>query len=194
MKKRTLAGLGLAVALTFSGLAPQAASAYPPGTDLQVAALSHLIKWRTSTRIVATNTAAGRVAFSVDGKVAKYFYPKASGTTQSWLFWPYRPGKFTITATSGSETKSTTVYSPQQPSLPRYISVRRTFPVNLKYVAPGTSVSVTVNGTTIASDVAGADGLITVNVPAHALARGSNAVLVNYGGSIITGGKILGLK
>lgn len=194
MKKRTLAGLGLAVALTFSGLAPQAASAYPPGTDLQVSAMSSLVKWRSSTRILATNTAAGRVSFSVDGKVNKYFYPKHSGSTQSWLFWPYRPGKFVITATSGSETKSTTVYSPQKPSLPIRVSVRKSFPVNLKFVAPGTAVVVTINGASVASDVAGADGLITISIPAHSLARGANTVLVNYGGSIITGGKVSGLK
>jgi len=194
MKKRTLAGLGLAVALTFTGLAPQAASAYPPGADMQVAPLSTMVKWRSATRIVATNTAAGRGTFAVDGKVNKYFMPKRSGTTQSWLFWPYRPGKFTITATSGGVTKSTIVYSPQKPSLPRRITVRRSFPVNLKYVAPGTTVSVSVNGSTIASDVAGADGLITITVPARSISRGANTVLVNYGGSIITGGKVSGLK
>jgi len=66
--------------------------------------------------------------------------------------------------------------------------------VNLKYVAPGTVVVVTVNGQPVASDVAGADGLITITVPAGALSRGANTVLVNYGGSIITGGKVSGLK
>jgi len=194
MKKHTLAGLGLAVALTFSGLAPQAASAYPPGSGLQISALSNLVKWRSSTRILVTNTDEGRISFSVDGKVNKYFFPKHAGIAQSWLFWPYRPGKFVITATSGSESKSTVVYSPQKPVLPRRISVRKPFLVNLKYVAPGTLVTVTVNGTQIATDVAGLDGLITISVPPHALDRGLNTVLFNYGGTIITGGKVSGLK
>jgi hypothetical protein len=194
MKKRTLASLGLAAALTFSGLAPQAASAYPPGTDFQIAPLSNMIKWRSYTRVVATNTAPGRVTFYVNGQMATYFKPKPVGAAQSWLFWPYRAGKFVITAVSGSESKSTTIYSPEKLSLPVRMSVRRSFPVNLKYVAPGTTVFLSVNGTTIASDVAGSDGLISMSIPAGTLARGINNVSVNYGGVFSSGGKVAGLK
>jgi hypothetical protein len=195
MKKRTLAGLGLAVALTFSGLAPQAASAYPPGRSLNLAADANMVQYRSNrVHIVVDNVASGRLTFSVNGKVSRYFSPRISGSSQSWYFYPSAPGKFIVTGSSGIESKSTTIYVPKQPPLPRQITVRKGFHMNFQYVAPGSTVSMSINGVRAATGVADANGELTLSVAAGVVTRGANQVYINYGGAFTSGGKIVGLK
>ena len=194
MKKRTLAGLGLAVALTLSGLAPQAASAYPPGRALTIASDSNLLQYRSNgAHIVLNNLSSGSMKFSVNGKVSKYFPTKIVGGSQSWYFYPAAYGKFVITGVSGSESKSTTVYVPQQ-NVPRSVTVRKSATVRAQYVAPGTTVTVFIAGNGSVSGVADADGKVSIVIPAGRLARGSNQIYVNYGGAFTMVGKIKGLK
>ena len=195
MKKRTLAGLGLAAALMFSGLSTQAASAYPPGRALSMSSDANMVQYRSnSVHIVVDNISSGALTFSVNGKVSKTFAPRTNGNTQSWYFFPSAPGKYLITSSSGVESKSTTVYVPKQPPLPSAITVRKGFQLNFQYVAPGSTVSMTINGRRAATGVADANGRVTLSVEAGLVTRGSNQVLINYGGAFTGGGKIKGLK
>lgn len=193
MSKRKFAVIGMAAVFLFSTVSPQIASAYPPGTALSVVPSSTIFKYRAPIRINVSNIASTPVTFSVNGTVAKR-YTSVTGSTKSWLFWPYRSGIFTVSATSGGETKSTVVYSPQLPSLPVRASVRSTIPVNLKYVPPGTTVYVSVNGVLAASDSANSSGLVSLTIPASKLDRGANVVVVNYGGALSIAKKVVGLR
>jgi len=194
MKKRTLAGLGLAAALTISGLAPQAASAYPPGRALSMSSDGNLVQFRSNdVHITVSNLAIGKLKFSVNGKESKYFSTRISGDTQSWYFHPAAPGKYVITGTSGIESKSTTVYVPKQ-SVPRKVSVKKGFTVRSTYVAPGTLVILSVGGKRVASATADADGIVNLVAPVGSLSRGTNQYYIIYGGAFTSGGKISGLK
>jgi len=194
MKKSTLAGLGLAIALTASAIAPQAASAYPPGRALSIASDANLVQYRSNgVRIALDNVASGRMKFSVNGKVSKYFSTKVSGSSQSWYFFPSAYGKFVITGTSGAESKSTTVYVPKQ-TLPRSMTVRKSFTMRMAYVAPGATVTAYFVGKSPLTGVADQDGNVSIVVPAGKLSRGSNPIYVNYGGAFTMVGKVKGLK
>lgn len=194
MNKRTLAGLGLAVALTVSGVSPQAAMAYPPGRVLTVTSSVNLLQYRSGTFIEANHLAAGSLKFSVNGKLGKYFPIYASGSSQKWPFWPKAPGKYDVVATSGLESASTSVYVPLQ-TFPRAVSVRKSFTINLKYVAPGTAVYATVNGKRVASGTADANGLLTLVAPPGSFTRGvANQLLINYGGAFTGGAPIKALR
>ena len=195
MKKNVLSGVAVAVAVTLSCVAPQAASAYPPGRSLSLSVDTNLAQYRSNgIHIVADHLAPTPFTFAVNGKISKRFPTKKDGNSESWFFYPSRPGKFVVTASSGSESRSTTVWVPQQSKLPRAITVRKGFPMNLQFVAPGTRVVVFTQTHRITSGVADADGNVDLWVPAGSLERGNQQVLINYGGAFTGGSKVKGLK
>jgi len=195
MKKKLLSVAAVSMALTVSCVAPQAASAYPPGRSLSLSAETNLAQYRSAgIHIVANHLAPTAFTFAVNGKISKRFPTKKDGDSESWFFYPSRAGKFEVTATSGSETRSTTIWVPEQSKLPRAITVRRGFAIHLKYVAPGTRVRVFTPGKTFTTGVADADGNVDLWVPAGSLERGNQQVLINYGGHFTGGSKVKGLK
>jgi len=195
MKKNLLSGVAVAVALTLSSVAPQAASAYPPGRALTMSSEGNMAQYRSfGMHIFLENLSPTPFTFSVNGKVSKRFPTKKDGNSESWFFYPSRPGKFDITASSGSESRSTVVWVPKQSRLPRAITVRKGFPINLQFVAPGTRVVVFTQAHRITSGVADADGNVDLWVPAGSLERGNQQVLINYGGAFTGGSKVKGLK
>ena len=195
MKKNLLSGVALAVALTLSSVAPQAASAYPPGRALTMSSEGNMAQLRSfGMHFVLDNLSPTPFTFSVNGKISKRFPTKKDGNSESWFFYPSKPGKFDITATSGSELRTSTVWVPQQSKLPRAITVRKGFPINLKYVAPGSRVVVHSEGHVLDSGFADSDGNVFLWVPAGALRRGNQNIYINYGGAFTGGGKVKGLK
>jgi len=195
MKKKLLSVVVAVFAITLSCLAPQVASAYPPGRELTLAVDTHMAQYRSSgIHLVAEHVAPEPFTFSVNGKVSKRFPTKKDGNSESWYFYPSKVGKFVITATSGAETRKTTVWVPSQSKLPRAFTVRKGFAIHLKYVAPGTHVRVFTPGKTFTTGVADSDGNVDLWVPAGSLTRGTQQVLINYGGAFTGGSKVKGLK
>lgn len=200
MKKNLIAVVALIGALALGGLAPQAASAYPSGSNLQVSATKDPFRFRSYTRISIANAAPNQnVSISVsNGGTAKFFPRKANGSGNlNWLFWPYRAGKFTITVTSGAESKSVVVYSTSAPIYPKRVKVSRSFNVRVKYVTPGTAVSFTLNGspvTGISPEIADANGDVVFTIPAGTINRGSNWFRLSVGSHYVTGDKIVGTR
>jgi len=195
MKKNLLSGVALAVALTLSSVAPQAASAYPPGRALTMSSEGNMAQYRSfGMHFVLDNLSPTPFTFSVNGKVSKRFPTKKDGNSESWFFYPSRPGKFDITASSGSESRSTTVWVPKQSKLPRAITVRKGFPINLQFVAPGTLVVVHSFGKTITSGIADSDGNVNLWINAGKLRRGNQSLYIDYGTAFTGGQKIKGLK
>jgi len=193
MKKTLFAAV--AISLVLSCGASQPASAYPPGRTLTLSSDGNLAQYRSfGMHFVVNNLSPTPFTFAVNGKVSKRFPTKKDGNTESWFFYPPRPGKFDVTATSGSESRSTTVWVPLQPKLPRAISVRKGFPIHLKYVAPGTVVAVFSKGRVFDSAAADANGNLDLFVPAGSLQRGKQSLYLNYGGAFTGGGKVKGLK
>jgi hypothetical protein len=193
MKKILLASLAIAFSLSLA--TPQVASAYPPGRSLTMASEGSMAQYRSfGMHFVIDNLSPTPFTFAVNGKISKRFPTKKVGNSESWFFYPSRPGKFVVTATSGSESRSTTVWVPLQPKLPRAISVRKGFPIHLKYVAPGTVVAVFSKGRVFDSAAADANGNLDLFVPAGSLQRGKQSLYLNYGGAFTGGGKVKGLK
>lgn len=195
MKKNILSATAVAVALTLSCVSPQVASAYPPGRSLSLSTESNLAQYRSfGMHIVVDNLSPTPFTFAVNGKISKRFQTKKNGNSESWFFYPSRPGKFEITATSGSESRSTTVWVPEQSKLPRAITVRKGFAVHLKYVAPGTTVAVFSKGRVFNTGTADTNGNLDLWIPANSLQHGSQRVFINYGGAFISGCRVKGLN
>ena len=200
MKKNLLAVVALVGALTIGLVAPQAATAYPSGSNLQVSATKDPFRFRSYTRISISNAIPNQnVSISVvGGATAKFFPRKTNGSgSVSWLFWPYRAGKFTINVTSGSETKSVVVYSTSAPKFPRRVSIRKSFNVSVKYVTPGTAVSLVMNGspvTGIGPEVADANGNVSFTIPAGTINKGSNWFRLSVGSHYVTGNRVYGTR
>jgi hypothetical protein len=195
MKKNILSATAVAVAVALSCVSPQVASAYPPGRSLSLSTESNLAQYRSfGMHIVVDHLAPTPFTFSVNGKVSRRFPTKKNGNSESWFFYPSRPGKFVVTATSGSESRSTTIWVPEQSKLPRAITVRKGFAVHLKYVAPGTTVAVFSKGRVFNTGTADSNGNLDLFVPAGSLQRGLQNVYLNYGGAFTSGCKVKGLN
>ena len=201
MKKNVFAVVALVGALGLGLVVPQAASAYPSGSNLQVSAIKDPFKYRSYTRIAVANAIPNenlQITLLETGKLVKYFPHKADNAGNvNFLFWPFRPGKFTLKVVSGSQTKSVVVYSVTKPIYKKRISVRRAVSVHIGYVTPGTVVSFTLNGTPvtgIAPEVADANGDVTFIVPALTINRGANDFRLSVGSHFVSGGMIIGLR
>jgi hypothetical protein len=195
MKKKLLFKVAVVFALILSCGPAQPASAYPPGRSLSMSVDTNLAQYRSKgIHLVAEHLAPTPFTFAVNGNISKRFPTKKDGNSESWFFYPSRPGRFDITATSGSESRSTTVWVPLQPKLPRAISVRKGFPIHLKYVAPGTVVAVFSKGRVFDSAAADANGNLDLFVPGGSLQHGKQSLYLNYGGAFTGGGKVKGLK
>lgn len=185
MNRKSFIAAALGASFVLATLLPTSASAYPPGTDLQLAASTSVIDWDNASEPVGlslTNAGSTKVAVYVNGKKKFGAYP--TNGTLSWQFSPGATGRFVITGVVGGVRKTVTVYRPTRPIIYSAIKTTRAFWLRTKFAAPGTPVTVVINGvpsSKIRVTAVNSGGFGSVYIPGSLLRRGSNTVTFHLG-------------
>ena len=180
MNRKSFIASALGVSFLIVSFLPTAASAYPPGTNVNLAASKTIFDWDNAFEPVFLNVAnagTSKVVVYVNG--ARKFGINPTNGLASWQFAPLATGRFTITAVVGSEKKTVVVYRPTRPIIYGTQKISKPFLVRTKYAKPGVPVTVMINGkfsSKIKVTSVNSGGFGTVYVPGNLLRSGSNTV------------------
>lgn len=171
------------------------ALAYPPRKPLELTSDKKLLQpssGKALLKIRNTCFAAARVVVNGHG----YKSVNASRGYGSFTFGPVKPGKYVIVVKSCKEQASVTIYVPGAPILPQKHIVKRRLTLYMKYVPPGSKVSLQLAGkrlTSIKPSSPNDKGLVRLSLPGNTLRLGKNSLVFVVGTTVKIPAKIKGI-